>query len=196
MRISEEWAKGRLAAHEPYLAYCVHHGWQRFLREVPSTVRTDLTARGQANIVWDLMATVADVNVSATEGLYLKRSNNSMFIVVEDEVIVRFKKLNEGGESANIQTELQIEYRDQLPLPGLGDLPRLDVGYRLDGTGMDYEAVMVSCPSGRGSAWHYEIPRMKLEAFQPAAESEPTIVQVRAKHLRLIEDTGTDPLDQ
>jgi hypothetical protein len=197
MTVSEAWAKEVLHPWEPLLARVVVEAWRRFKTGVAADIRSDLTKRGQANAVWDLMAAEAEGVFADFPDVRAERKENSLFVILGGVVTVRFKKLTRSGVSQNLQTELQLDYRGQVPLEGFGPLPRLDVGYRVDPTGMNYEALLISCPEGRSAAWCYEIPlsvadRLKVETPLASRARQQRGTRVKGKHLRLIDDTGTE----
>jgi len=65
-------------------------------------------------------------------------------------ITIRFKNVRPDGRSRNVQTQQQIDYDDQKPLPGLPDpARRLTVGYQLDPTGTALERIMVARSIGR-----------------------------------------------
>ena len=68
--------------------------------------------------------------------------------------VVRFKKTDEDGVSANYPTPQAQAFDQGDELPGLPPTPtRLTAGYLLDATGMGYMRSQISLPTNNGVLW-------------------------------------------
>lgn len=77
-----------------------------------------------------------------------------VWIFKKQEVVLRFKKMDEDGMSQNIRTQQQADFDAGKELPGLPYPPeRLTFGYLLDQTGTVYERTQVAQPLGKSVLW-------------------------------------------
>lgn len=85
-------------------------------------------------------------------------------------VIVRFKKTDEDGVSANFPTRQARAFDRGGQIPGIPAEPtRLTAGYLLDTTGMGYMRSQISLPTRRGVIWCAAIiPAANREAEETA----------------------------
>jgi hypothetical protein len=90
------------------------------------------------------------------ENVVIKEKYESITVVINNHTCARFKKLNAKGFPSNVRTvrnsaiesqQLQIGYIDMPPIA------RVDVGYKLDATGTDYEMLKVICRKGKKIIW-------------------------------------------
>jgi hypothetical protein len=77
-----------------------------------------------------------------------------VWIFKAQEIVLRFKKMDEDGLSQNIKTKQQIDFDAGKQLPGLPYPPeRLTFGYLLDRTGTIYERTQIAQPQGKSVIW-------------------------------------------
>lgn len=75
----------------------------------------------------------------------------------KDELVFRFKKVDESGRHRNYPTQQQQDFDDQLPLPEIPPAAvRLTCGYQPDASG-GIERVIVARPFGRSTAWAAQV---------------------------------------
>lgn len=78
----------------------------------------------------------------------------NLWLLEQQNVIIRFKKTDENGLSQNYQTRQARDFDTGAELPGLPDVAtRLNVGYLLDDLGVGYERSQVALPAGRSTLW-------------------------------------------
>ncbi len=79
-------------------------------------------------------------------------------LIYKDEIVWRFKKVDERGLHANYQTTRQQDYDNQLPLPGIPpSAVRLTSGYQPDATGLAIERHIIARPFGRSIQWAAQV---------------------------------------
>lgn len=72
---------------------------------------------------------------------------------IRDQVVLRTKRVNANGLHVNNQTDQQVKFDRQMPIPGLpAEAVRVVVGYELDPAFSRVERVIVRCPSSRWAA--------------------------------------------
>lgn len=156
MAISEAEAKIILDPYKTRLRECVTHAWKDYESQY-GPMRHIHTPRTRANIVHDHMVHHAkrlfesdtDVSMYEVKGLFL--------VEIGGQLHVRFKKLDEDKRHHNYPTPQNLEFWEQLFLPGMPHLIRLVAGYELNDLQTDINAVYITCPNGSCNAWYFEL---------------------------------------
>lgn len=113
-------------------------------------------------------------------GLKLKEQKRMIAILVEDKVVVRFKKLNNLFRSTNIPTRQTNEFRSRnLSFQGVRALP-IDAGWRVDDFYSEILDVNFVCPDGIGNLWRIPLEDLAVQKRQTAMfpVQEEEIIQV------------------
>lgn len=77
-----------------------------------------------------------------------------LWLFEDANVVVRFKKMDEDGQSRNYPTQQAKSFDAGRDLPGLPMPPvRLNAGYLLDATGTVFIRTQIARPIGRGTLW-------------------------------------------
>lgn len=98
----------------------------------------------EAHRVLDVMPSVRHMEI---------RGQN-LWLFEPAKAVIRFKKTDEDGVSANYPTPQAQAFDQGEELPGLSPRPtRLTAGYLLDATGMGYMRSQISLPMNRGALW-------------------------------------------
>jgi len=191
--ISERHAFDLLSPHFPIIEQAVEAGWDLW-RRIPPDVRLHLDLRAQRSHTWCGMVNRAKDLFSETVGVSEVRATNSLYFSVDGRAILRFKKLDAGGTSANLMTQMQVALRDpQMDLgTDFGRLPFIDVGYVPNAAETDFVSILAAAPGLAGTAWKFPIPR----ASHPGVKPVPVTVErtrVRPVVIRIREaETGTE----
>ena len=159
MTISRERAHVALEPYNPDFYAIVHAGHDDWL-SLPPEKRLDKDVRCHRCWVWCEMVAEAKRRFDANPNVRIHEEPNTVYFVIDNELIVRFKKMDPDGRSQNIQTQLQLDLRDsQLSLPGIpGKLPTIEVGYVPDEIDLTLDEVVVAHPTSGGEvAWSYSI---------------------------------------
>jgi hypothetical protein len=91
-------------------------------------------------------------------GCALLAIRNLKILNYRDELVFRFKKVNGEGRHHNYQTKQQMDFDDQLPLPGIPSAAtRLTSGYQPDAIGDVIERIIVSRPMGTRTTWAAQV---------------------------------------
>lgn len=112
--------------------------------------------------------------------LKLREQKRMFAVLVEDKIIVRFKKLNNSFVSNNILTKQIKEFRNRcLTFQGVKALP-IDAGWRVDDFYSEIEDVHFVCPDMKGNLWRIPLQDLAIQKSQiamfPLKEEE--IIQV------------------
>ena len=124
-------------------------------------------------------------------GFTIVERRQLFLLAVGTDILLRFKKLDEDGRARNYPTQQARDFDCQLPLEGIPDAERVNVGYVLDPLGLQISVVMLSKTNGSGRVeWHRIIDpdawaivdyAPVLPLHQPAAAGNPPARRVRAK---------------
>ena len=89
------------------------------------------------------------------QGITIVERGKLVLFGIEGKVLLRFKKLDPRGRSANIPTEQALSYAYQRPFaePGFRRATNIDIGYELDSLQQEMVRILLSCPTGKRIAW-------------------------------------------
>jgi hypothetical protein len=150
-----------LAPHFPQLYDIPHESWDEIHRRIPQDLLVVFDGRTRANAMHDL--------ITAKAGKYAECNGNTKIvrtferqqmrgIVIADAMALRTKKFNESCDSCRSHTKQVAEFRQQIPLTGLGAIHNLEWGYILNETETEIADIFVICPSGiRSKYWSMRI---------------------------------------
>ena len=108
----------------------------------------------------------------------------------DDRLLVRFKKDDGSGLGSNIETQAVLTFTDpQLVIPGLPDVQKVDVVYRLNDLQTKIQSVAVSARDNAVRLWSYEIDDRRGAPVLPLPETAPlpksgNVVRVRFRASR------------
>lgn len=156
MVISEAAAKTILEPYKARLRECIMQAWEDYESQY-GHVRYIHTPRTRANIVHDHMVHHARRLFEGNAGVFMSEIKGLFLIEIEGQLLVRFKKLDEDKKHHNYPTPQNLEFWDQLDLPGIPHLTRLVAGYELNNLQTAIDAIYITCPNGSCNAWYFEL---------------------------------------
>jgi hypothetical protein len=143
-------------------------GWQAYLKE--QRVRS---RRTRANVVWDNMIELADRElVGHFDGVGRVDLYGSAAYVLNDRLLLRFKKHDRKMRTSNIMTTVQRALWRQGYLEGMPDLAHVTCGYVLDRAeaGIEKCVVVRATASKRKPEWFIDLADLaagNMAAVQP-----------------------------
>ena len=149
-----------LAPHHARLRFVVDEAWDRFT-QIPAVLRVALDHPNvRPTVVWGYMMEAALATFTGIAGVLPITAYNTTNLLFDDEVLVRFKLLDDEGLSHNYATSRAVAFNTpQLDLP---DIPssalRVDVGYILNPLRTAVARVLVAHRMGDELDWCYELP--------------------------------------
>ena len=188
--ISPAEASARLDPHIDALVECVSGGWQTW--EELAMVRPDLTkessSRTRASWVNDQIWARARRKFAATPGARIIEQRGCLVLILDEETVLRFKKLNRRRLASNIATTQQVAYYRQEVLPGFpAEAARLCVGYQLDLTQTKIAAIFVTYQKDGMILWSFPI-----EVVEPStrfvAISDEAVAKKSRVHRKQLEN--------
>ena len=79
-------------------------------------------------------------------------------LIIEEELVIRFKKSNSHGVGSNIGTQAEFDFCDpQTELPGLPGLHKVEIVYSLNVTQSAIDQITVLARNGDRRLWSYNI---------------------------------------
>lgn len=141
----------------PYLsplAGAVRRGFITYQDKYPAEVKVDHDNTAAAKNVHRHILTEINLAVSDLRGLTMVNARGLEVLNIHDRIVMRFKKMDEEGRSANYPTEQQRLFDRQLPLPNLpASATRLTFGYEPDLAFSAIVRILAACPLGPRTHW-------------------------------------------
>jgi hypothetical protein len=135
----------------------VHEAWQGWEKLTPEH-RRPLTPRTRANWLFDMTVAAAKVSLARPPIYTLTKQPGFLVVTVEDQVAIRYKKVDEELGISGIRTgQCQLWRDQQLTFDGVGSLTHLVVGYQVSELGK-LAGVMLVCAQGYRVLWHIPAP--------------------------------------
>ena len=100
---------------------------------------------GRAVFIWDNFYAFSETAFVNVPGVEYTVSEGQRHLTVDNQIILKFKKVDANYESRNHRTERSDAWNAQFELDGTPDvnLPRLEMGYVLDDTKTKYDRLCV-----------------------------------------------------
>jgi hypothetical protein len=134
-----------------------HHAFSEY-QNYPAEFSAEHDSTTAANCIRSHAWTEAVRRFDGRKGCKLLRLARLNLLLYRDETVWRFKLVDGSGRHSNYQTEQQINFDDQQPLPGLPtEAVRLTSGYQPDELGQKLERVIVARPIGRQIEWAAQV---------------------------------------
>lgn len=104
-------------------------------------------------------------------------------IRIKETVLIRFKKINDALTTSNVRTSRSEKFDRQLDLPGLPQMPRITIGYRLTADNASITALWVALFKGTKRLWHYELVAdgAGVVSIAPTPSGELAVARVALK---------------
>jgi hypothetical protein len=115
----------------------------------------ELDSRAQAVCTYCHMVADADRRLLGKEGIRpIDVRGLKLWLLEEANAVIRWKKMDEDGNTRNYPTQQARDFDAGRDLPGLPMPPvRLTVGYLLDLTGVELIRTQVARPAGKRTMW-------------------------------------------
>ena len=118
-----------------------------YLKEYPSGVRIEHSDRTAATAVYDHVLAGFQREFMDEAGFNFLNLRGLHVLNVRDEIVARFKKVDENGIHRNIPTKQQKDFDRQADIPGLpAAATRVVIGYQPDAAMSTVERVIVRDP--------------------------------------------------
>lgn len=116
-----------------------------------------LSSSTRAGVINDYWYYFANQQLGGKAGISVQQEQLQRFLVVDDQLIVRFKLVDQNLRSRNYPTSMSKNWNNQLPLKGIPSLSRCEFGYRLTLTGTAIEDAFLLLRSGEKLLWVWQV---------------------------------------
>ena len=191
---SQEEIQEILGRYEDRIGKSILAAWAAW-QAIPDALRHSLSAvpRARANAIAAFAYSEFSRLESTNEDIRLHEAHDTVCLVIEEKVFVRFKKLNRDYLSANYQTQRAIGFNEQLDLVGIPTIARVDVGYILDELKTRIEELAFVCRSGNTIAWKYPITfGSDIRMISSSSDNERNTQERRRVRAKRREIEGSD----
>lgn len=156
---SESAVRRVLEKYHPVLAEASRAAMSRWMGLAPAErIALGDHPRTYANAIWAFFRAEATTRLTWLPGVALTNKYNTFGIVVNNRVMLRFKRINKAGQSRNFPTQLNLRFYAQVEIPGIpASCPRAELGWREDALRVGLEALEIVMRNGREVAWRYTI---------------------------------------
>jgi hypothetical protein len=182
--LSKQQAAERLQPYLEILDECIQGGWDAWDKHYSHRHHV-LDARARAAIVFCEIVAIAQPRFHGMDGAKAVKKQNSFYLYIGDEIVLRFKKINKKGRCSNIDTRQQMLFELQMQLPGIESGTLLHAGYRLDDLQTRIAEKLVVCQFASRVLWAFDLSKPKGErvrVMQPRPQPEtPTGPRWEAK---------------
>ena len=181
MPIQQPQARSILTPHIPIFSSSIANGWNQYMAGIGDWGPA-MTERSRASIVHDLTIRSAIEQFEGVPGVSVQERNRLYLFVIEDQIALRFKKLDDAKRSCNIPTQMALDFRGQQEIPSIPSTLHLEAGYVLNRLQTDIEGIYIVCPSGDNIRWVWELanPGLGNVVQFPVAPSQvqPSVFQL------------------
>lgn len=162
-----------LAKREAIIVPVVLGAWDQWWRRTPG--RTKLFRRTRACLIHNYMTNSAPTAFAPDRGIHVIEGQETLFFLVEDRLLFRFKKGDEQGISANVDTQASLAFNNpQQMLIDLPDVARVDIAYVLNRFETTIDRILVVARDGDRAVWSYAIhPRADETEFPTPLPVQP-----------------------
>ena len=185
IRADEDIVREVLHPYEDAIFKLIHGAWDDW-RNLSLGGRLIFPARARACLVHDFMVQRA-IAVWADDGaVRVVQQNETAKFVVNNRVLLRFKKADDRGLGSNIPTQASLSFVDQeQELPGIPDAHKIEIVYVLNRLQTQIERIVVVARNGDERLWDYAIaPAQTAEIISlPIAPSAdmPRVARIKVR---------------
>lgn len=155
--IAQKEAQTRLEQYHNVFADIMYHSWDAWKEQAPMLLNAPYK-RTARQVVYNIAVEKAKTAFANEPGIHIVEEHESILLVFNDDLAVRFKKLDGSLRPSSYPTSRQCELNLQLPLPGIPDCERIIIGYVPDELEKDI-LVHVVYAQGDEIVWHYPLER-------------------------------------
>ena len=155
---NERSVRAMLEPFHAILADASRAAMQQWLKIPPAQRAAFDHPRVFANVVWSLFRNEATARFTGFPGVTLTHKFNTFGIVVNNQVMLRFKRVDRRGMSRNYATQTSLKFYAQCELPGIPAVcPRAEIGWREDDVRLGLADLCIVMRDGSRLAWRYSI---------------------------------------
>lgn len=148
-----------LAPHFDVFSGALFGAWNRWMDSIHPDTRADISTMQRGGVIYDLACARARVLIATQEGLEPCDELGFFKVYVQDQLVVRFKKLrNDYSVNLSGATDQCREFYHNSDLSGIrGHCQRLTCGYILDAAEEEIADIAITCQFGETILWNVSI---------------------------------------
>ena len=193
---------------DPYyskIATAVLEGFNDYLKIASCTVDKvgfiEYKTRTKANMIHDCITMRVKQSFNDEIEIEVGEWNGIFGIKINEDLFIRFKKLNEDYSPSSAATKQSKKYLNQHPIDGLPEEPMfLFAGYTPDKTWTKITGIYIACWNGEQSQWveeilskvSYEQIRLPFDNTEEEVENNKNRVKIKIKNQSDNNKTGTN----
>lgn len=142
--------------------------------------------RTRANNLFEYLTNHLVVEFESDSGATFIWATETFKLILDNELIIRFKKANRNGVGSNIGTNAELIFCDpQMEIPGWPEVQKVEVDYKLNITGTAISEINVVARDGEKALWSYLInptggaPVLPISPPQPSTPTVDDMVRPR-----------------
>jgi hypothetical protein len=142
--------------------------------------------RTRANNLFEYLTNHLVVEFESDSGAKFIWATETFKLILDNELIIRFKKANRNGVGSNIGTNAELNFCDpQMEIPGWPEVQKVEVDYKLNVTGTAISEINVVARDGEKALWSYLInpsggaPILPITPPQPSTPTVDDMVRPR-----------------
>ncbi len=144
--------------------------------------------RTKATVMHNLICERLKTELGSTDGVRVFEEYESVSIVMDNKVLLRFKKLKKDGLPSNIRTRRSSDWDAQLLqmklFPEYPDMACIDWGYVVDSTWSEIKSLKVMCRINANIQWEYLVRTSTLQVatslpFPEQTETQPFVITAK-----------------
>ncbi|MCA9471615.1 MAG: hypothetical protein MRJ96_08510 [Nitrospirales bacterium] len=94
-------------------------------------------------------------------------------LIIQERLVIRFKKSNSHGVGSNISTQTEMDFRDlETDLPGFPGVQKVEIVYTLNATASAIAEITVLARNGDRRLWSYAITESGEATVIPITQSQ------------------------
>lgn len=189
-RVSRDDAITHLNEFLPIFRGCLDQAWE-FVEQVFSDNperRVAFCPATRAGMLYDRLVQLVKQSLDGHPRVEVTHRGRMLRLIIDDTIMVRFKKLDENLRAKNVRTPSQFGDYFQFRLPGTEEpeLTKLVFGYRLNATESEIEGRYVTCTKNWDeNYWVFPLDEeasLATPLFPPDTEEEDdAVIVVKAK---------------
>ena len=148
----------------PLLAACLRESLDSF-NDIPPLIPIAFTPATKWACLNDLWYSSAEAKFSETAGVSFGAHKPQRYLNIGERCLLRYKHFDKAMFARNYPTRHNRDWLRQGHLMGLPPAVRLELGYRLDGTGIRFQDAFITLPFAASHQWVWQIWGAQIETF-------------------------------
>jgi hypothetical protein len=167
IRADESVVRVVLQSYEHTVFNAVHGAWNDW-RDLALGGRLLFPGRSRACLIHDFMVQRAIMAWANDSAIRVIRGDETAKFVVDELVLLRFKKADSRGLGSNIPTQASLSFIDQqYELPGIPNVHKIEIVYELNRLQTQINRVVAVARDGEERLWDYVIAPSTTAAVIP-----------------------------